>query len=109
MARKQKKPVKKHRVRLAEEPRKDEASSESQRTFGLLKIPVPAPPQGLNTKDAARVLDISPEQLVKLQLRRMGPKFRRFGNRVIYSREALDEYREAHGENDTAEAVHGRK
>lgn len=109
MARNLNKPAKKHRIRLNVEPQKNEASSETQRVVGLLKIPVPPPPKGLSTKDAARDLGISPVTLANWRVRGTGPKFHRFGSRIIYSREALDEYREAHTYSSTAEADRAKK
>jgi excisionase family DNA binding protein len=44
----------------------------------------------LTNAEAAAVLRLSPRTLEKLRVNGGGPRFRKFGSRVIYAREDLD-------------------
>ncbi|MGA7540692.1 MAG: helix-turn-helix domain-containing protein [Steroidobacteraceae bacterium] len=50
----------------------------------------PAADRYLTNAEAAAVLKLSPRTLEKLRVNGGGPRFRKFGSRVIYAREDLD-------------------
>ncbi len=49
----------------------------------------------LTNAEAAAVLKLSPRTLEKLRVNGGGPRFRKFGSRVIYAREDLDAWANA--------------
>ncbi|MCP3960300.1 MAG: helix-turn-helix domain-containing protein [bacterium] len=49
----------------------------------------------LTTQEAARYLRLRPSTLARWRSVGGGPPFRKFGGRVVYSREELEEYAEA--------------
>ena len=49
----------------------------------------------LTNAEAAAVLRLSPRTLEKLRVNGGGPRFRKFGSRVIYAREDLDAWANA--------------
>ena len=56
------------------------------------------PPSGdryLTNSEAAAVLRLSPRTLEKLRVNGGGPRFRKFGSRVIYAREDLATWADA--------------
>ncbi len=56
------------------------------------------PPAGdryLTNSEAAAVLRLSPRTLEKLRVNGGGPRFRKFGSRVIYAREDLETWANA--------------
>ena len=55
----------------------------------------PAPDRYLTNAEAAAVLKLSPRTLEKLRVNGGGPRFRKFGSRVIYARADLDEWANA--------------
>ena len=52
----------------------------------------PATDQYLTNVEAAAVLKLSPRTLEKLRVNGGGPRFRKFGSRVIYARADLDRW-----------------
>jgi excisionase family DNA binding protein len=49
----------------------------------------------LTNREAAEVLRLSPRTLEKLRVNGGGPRFRKFGSRVIYAREDLEAWANA--------------
>jgi excisionase family DNA binding protein len=49
----------------------------------------------LTNAEAAAVLKLSPRTLEKLRVNGGGPRFRKFGSRVVYAREDLDAWANA--------------
>ena len=54
------------------------------------KLLAPVTDRYLTNAEAAAVLRLSPRTLEKLRVNGGGPRFRKFGSRVIYAREDLD-------------------
>lgn len=55
----------------------------------------PAADHYLTNAEAAAILKLSPRTLEKLRVNGGGPRFRKFGSRVIYARGDLDEWANA--------------
>jgi hypothetical protein len=58
----------------------------------------------LTNAEAAAVLKLSPRTLEKLRVNGGGPRFRKFGSRVIYAREDLDAWANARICESTSDA-----
>ena len=59
------------------------------------KLVPPVTDRYLTNAEAAAVLRLSPRTLEKLRVNGGGPRFRKFGSRVIYARGDLDEWANA--------------
>ena len=58
----------------------------------------------LTNAEAAAVLKLSPRTLEKLRVNGGGPRFRKFGSRVIYAREDLESWANARICESTSDA-----
>ena len=58
----------------------------------------------LTNAEAAAILKLSPRTLEKLRVNGGGPRFRKFGSRVIYAREDLDAWANARICESTSDA-----
>lgn len=74
----------------------------------------PAPPLGghLNTRQAAQYLGLSRRRLDRYRAEGNGPRFRKFGQKVLYTLVDLDAWSAAHTHQTTQEPdypTHGRR
>ena len=81
-------------IRRAETPR-DGSHRARKRPRTSENRSMPTSPPGamdryLTNSEAAAILKLSPRTLEKLRVNGGGPRFRKFGSRVIYAREDLD-------------------
>lgn len=58
----------------------------------------------LNTYEAARFLGLSPRTLERLRVDGGGPRFRKFGRRVLYGRSDLLTWADAQARTSTSDA-----
>lgn len=56
-----------------------------------------------DTAGAAEYLGVSPSFLAKKRCSGGGPKFRKYGHRVVYTDEDLDEYADSHIRTSTSQ------
>ena len=60
--------------------------------------------QYLNTEEAAELLKLSPRTLEKQRVTGEGPRFRKFGSRVLYAAADLQSWADARTFSNTSEA-----
>lgn len=63
--------------------------------------------RGYRTPGAAEYLGIAELTLEKWRVAGRGPKFRKIGKIVVYAREDLDQYLDAHARNSTSDPGSG--
>lgn len=57
----------------------------------------------LPTKEAAKILDLSPRTLEKMRIQGRGPVFRKLGSRVVYAHEDLMAWANAGSRRSTSD------
>jgi predicted DNA-binding transcriptional regulator AlpA len=68
-----------------------------------ISAPVEARPF-LHQEEAAKLLGVSTRSLERWRLTGDGPRFRKFGRRVVYARSDIFQYADCHAYQSTAEA-----
>ena len=69
----------------------------------------PRPARYLNNDEAAAYLQLSPRTLEKQRVVGGGPKFRKFGRRVVYAIEDLENWAGARACDTTSDPNYGRR
>jgi hypothetical protein len=69
----------------------------------MSSAPVTRHVQYLNNDEAAHVLNLSPRTLEKFRVIGGGPRFRKFGRRVVYSAQDLEAWAEARACDSTSD------